>query len=648
MISKLIEFIVATFISIAAASMCYYPFFDLWDNTTLAMEGKIIASVIVFVLIFGLIILLIQSVKLLIGIKSMENAPRTRLTKEKIKNALVNAPILGKQLIRPVYQEYDKFERIDFQNLLAIEFNRVVNQRTYIKYSVSIMITLGILGTFLGLIDAVQQSSNLLDSVGNLESSQDMAKKFKAPFSGMNSAFNTSILGIIGSITLGFYNSVASKLQQHLFIELEKYFELYLMPAFYPKSGSVQEQILDKIQTINQQSVELYKKIKSDIAGFLKETRKEQQLIMEYSGEMRNKIDAIQQEFQSETNHLTKVFEVHLNLSYQRFRQESKRHHETYLIEVGHLAKALDISNKASAKNIDNYNQKNSTHLSNIKTDFESKTLDLQKKINSTVKSLKEEHNKSIAKLYKDFRLDLVEVTKTIGKTLENQTLNLEDIISNSIKNNDAHLKQLFDHTQVNAENLAQSFKQKTQDYVEGITTRFQTVSDELFGGINQNAKQFKKIQDEILEQLQNDTKLLKQENKAILGAYKKRTDEYIAKTQEFQKTYEDYVKLISQSNTILNKTNVSFKALHDSYDSHAGKVAEYHQQIIQLTNDHDQNSKFVQEETRKLMTSFVEMGQFFEGLREEEAKISATFNLLFDIVSKNLNSDPYEENGYR
>lgn len=645
---KYIEFFIATLVAITAVGLCYYPFGDLWDSEGLVLEGKIIALVIMSILILGLLFLAFQSVQLLGAGRQIELAPRqsAHLSTAQIFRALRQTPVIGSRLIEPVHKEAKKFERIDFQNLLSIEYNHSSNRRAYVKYSIGIMITLGILGTFLGLIEAVEKSSTLLDSIGTLESEENMAQKFKAPFSGMNTAFNTSILGIIGSITLGFYNTVSARFQQHLFIELEKYFELYLMPTYYPKSESLQARSLKELGEIRKETIDLYSGIDNQVSLFLKETRKEQELIVGFTEAMQAKVDAIQQDFQKENRALAKAFEGHLKLSFREFEKENTKRQETYLKEIQSISAALDSNAETNTENINKYAMSNSSDLSNIKTDFEERLKSQQSTFNQAVKGFKEEHRKSLTKLHQDFRSELLETTKTIGLKINDQALSLEGIINDSVKKNDTHLQKLYDHTQSNADGLALAFKQRTEDYINGISERFQKVTEQIFKDIQQHQKLYSKGQNELLKQLQIDSKLLQSQSKITLDTFKEAAKEFLNKTESFQKEYAKYIERLSQSNMILDKTNTEIKVLNDGYANHSTKVSEYHEQIIQLTKDYDMNSKSLLEETQKLILSYQGMAELFEGLRSEEAKISATFNSLFELVSKHLNLSSYEENG--
>lgn len=89
-----------------------------------------------------------------------------------------------------------------------------LNQRlAVLQYMTGLLISLGLLGTFLGLLRTLVASSEVLDAVGigagSLESGDatemfsTMILSLKAPLTNMGTAFSSSLFGLVGSITVG-------------------------------------------------------------------------------------------------------------------------------------------------------------------------------------------------------------------------------------------------------------------------------------------------------------------------------------------------------------------------------------------------------------------------------------------------------------
>jgi hypothetical protein len=90
------------------------------------------------------------------------------------------------------------------------------------QFLVGLMVALGLLGTFVGLLETLVQTSALIGTIakssgggGNME--QEFAKivgGLQGPLSAMGTAFSASMFGLVGSITLGFQMVIVRKTAQ--------------------------------------------------------------------------------------------------------------------------------------------------------------------------------------------------------------------------------------------------------------------------------------------------------------------------------------------------------------------------------------------------------------------------------------------------
>jgi hypothetical protein len=107
---------------------------------------------------------------------------------------------------------------------------RLDETRDISRYLIGLLIFLGLLGTFWGLLDTV---SAVADTIRDLrvESGADAAQMFtalkrglEAPLSGMGTAFSSSLLGLSGSLVLGFLDLQAAQAQNRFYNDLEEWF----------------------------------------------------------------------------------------------------------------------------------------------------------------------------------------------------------------------------------------------------------------------------------------------------------------------------------------------------------------------------------------------------------------------------------------
>lgn len=106
--------------------------------------------------------------------------------------------------------------------------SRLEERRDSSRYMVSLLVFLGLLGTFWGLLDVVSSVSTALsdlrlegDDAGTIF--EGLKASLTAPLSGMGTAFSSSLFGLAGSLMLGFLELQAAQAQNRFYNELEEW-----------------------------------------------------------------------------------------------------------------------------------------------------------------------------------------------------------------------------------------------------------------------------------------------------------------------------------------------------------------------------------------------------------------------------------------
>lgn len=112
-------------------------------------------------------------------------------------------------------------------SLLDIIGSRLNELRENEKYFINILVSLGLLGTFWGLVITLASISDII--AGLTISSDNLVEAFEAlkqnlsmPLSGMATAFSTSLFGLFGSISLGFLALQSSAAASTFYNQLEE------------------------------------------------------------------------------------------------------------------------------------------------------------------------------------------------------------------------------------------------------------------------------------------------------------------------------------------------------------------------------------------------------------------------------------------
>jgi len=112
------------------------------------------------------------------------------------------------------------------RSLLDSLASRLDESRDLMRYMVSLLIFLGLLGTFWGLLETV---TSVGDAIKNLDvgagQSSSMFEELKTglqrPLEGMGLSFSASLFGLAGSLILGFLDLKASQAQNRFYHNLE-------------------------------------------------------------------------------------------------------------------------------------------------------------------------------------------------------------------------------------------------------------------------------------------------------------------------------------------------------------------------------------------------------------------------------------------
>ena len=121
-----------------------------------------------------------------------------------------------------------RFSAVSMRSILDGVQSRVEEAGETARYLAGLLIFLGLIGTFWGLIQTVSAISDVID--GLQVSSGDMSEVFgdlksglDAPLAGMGTAFSSSLFGLSGALVLGFLDLQSSQASSRFANELEEW-----------------------------------------------------------------------------------------------------------------------------------------------------------------------------------------------------------------------------------------------------------------------------------------------------------------------------------------------------------------------------------------------------------------------------------------
>lgn len=117
---------------------------------------------------------------------------------------------------------------LSLRSLLDSIASRLDESRDLSRYTIGLLIFLGLLGTFWGLLETVGSISGVINSL-SVEGGDagavfgTLKQGLEAPMAGMGTAFSSSLFGLAGSLVLGFLDLQAGQAQNRFYNDLEEW-----------------------------------------------------------------------------------------------------------------------------------------------------------------------------------------------------------------------------------------------------------------------------------------------------------------------------------------------------------------------------------------------------------------------------------------
>jgi hypothetical protein len=211
----------AIFLLLAAAAVgvLYEQLFDSF------MANPFINGVIVFVLVFGILFVFRQVWMLNVEVNWIET-----YRSERPGLSIAATP----KLLAPMATMFGErsgrlsLSTMSMRSILDGISARLDESRDLSRYLIGLLIFLGLLGTFWGLLQTVRSVADVIGGLqvtgGDVNQVFDSLKSgLNAPLAGMGTAFSSSLFGLAGSLILGFLDLQAGAAQNRFYNELEEW-----------------------------------------------------------------------------------------------------------------------------------------------------------------------------------------------------------------------------------------------------------------------------------------------------------------------------------------------------------------------------------------------------------------------------------------
>jgi hypothetical protein len=221
-LNRMILFLVAVIIVCAVIAPALYSAF--MGNP--ALNGIIMGAMLVGIIyIFREVMLLNPEVAWIENYRRNQNAAATPAKATRLLSSM--ATMFAERKGGRV-----SLSAISLRTLLDGIATRLDESREISRYFIGLLVFLGLLGTFYGLLETLRSVGGVIGTLsigaGDVgRAFNDLKNGLQAPIAGMGTAFSASLFGLAGSLVLGFLDLQAGQAQNRFYNDLEEWLSSY-------------------------------------------------------------------------------------------------------------------------------------------------------------------------------------------------------------------------------------------------------------------------------------------------------------------------------------------------------------------------------------------------------------------------------------
>jgi len=254
--------------------------------TNPGLNGLILGVLLIGILLaFGQVLRLLPEIR---WVNSFRDGERDGATRPPVLLAPMRALIGRRQSMA--------LTTASMRSILDSIATRLDESRDISRYLIGLLVFLGLLGTFWGLLETVGSIGKTIQSLDpSSGSTTDVLDSLKAglqaPLSGMGTAFSSSLFGLSGSLILGFLDLQAGRAQNRFYTELENWLSSVtdLNSDLTPEDniGGIRN-LAERVQNLqgdeasSQRTSAALANLAEGIQGLVKSMRSEQQMMRDW------------------------------------------------------------------------------------------------------------------------------------------------------------------------------------------------------------------------------------------------------------------------------------------------------------------------------------------------------------------------------
>jgi len=254
-------------------------------------------GLIIGVLVVGMLLGFMQVIRLMPEVSWVNSFRKGEYEHEVRREPVLLAPMAT---LMGEHREGVSLSTSSMRSILDSIGNRLDESREISRYLIGLLVFLGLLGTFWGLLATIGSIGDTIQSLdpgtGDTNDVLDALKSgLKQPLDGMGTAFSSSLFGLAGSLILGFLDLQSGQAQNRFYTELENWLSTVtdVNGDFYATGGGSSDDMTAAIKQLttnvgeggsvsSQRATEAMANLAEGIQGLVKHMRSEQQLLRDW------------------------------------------------------------------------------------------------------------------------------------------------------------------------------------------------------------------------------------------------------------------------------------------------------------------------------------------------------------------------------
>ena len=269
------------------------------------------------------------------------------------------------------YKDRLSLTTLGMRSLLDGIVSRLDESRDISRYTIGLLIFLGLLGTFWGLLETVSSISNVISGLSveggdGVSVFADLKRGLKAPMSGMGTAFSSSLFGLAGSLALGFLDLQANQAQNRFYNDLEEWLSTVTRLSTSSLALETDQPIPAYVQALLEQTAESLENLQRTIV------RGEEGRVL-----VNNNLVALSDKLETLTDHMQNEQALMKNMA------ETQVEMKPILAQLagGSSSGGMDDATRTHIRNLD-------THLTRLTEDLSSGREELIQQLRNEIKLL--------------------------------------------------------------------------------------------------------------------------------------------------------------------------------------------------------------------------------------------------------------------